>query len=158
MTVYETDVPGVGRKFELDLDAGGRAVVLLHHNGRVELFRRASEDADSERLLDLSSDESNRLGSILEGAYFESVDTDELAVPLGDAVLEWTEVRDDSRVAGQTLAGADLRNVAGVSVIAVQRGPDTTPNPDADFELRAGDILVTLGTREEQERFKDRCT
>jgi TrkA domain protein len=158
MTVYETDVPGVGRKFEIDLNAGGRAVVLLHHNGRVELFRRASADADSERLLDLTSDESNRLGSILEGAYFESVDTDELAVPLGDAVLEWTEVRADAHVAGETLASADLRNVAGVSVIAVQRGPDTTPNPDSDFELQVGDMLVTLGTREEQERFKDRCT
>jgi TrkA domain protein len=37
-----------------------------------------------------------------------------------------------------------------VSVIAVQRGTETVENPDADFELRDGDVLVTLGTREEQ--------
>jgi CPA2 family monovalent cation:H+ antiporter-2 len=36
MTVYEADVPGVGKRFELDVESGARAVVLLHHDGRVE--------------------------------------------------------------------------------------------------------------------------
>lgn len=150
MTVYETDVPGVGRKFELDLDDGARAVVLLHHDGRVELFRRESPDADSEKLLDLTNRQANRLGSILEGAYFESVDLDDLSVPLGDAIIEWLDVTPDSDLAGHTLAEAAVRQETGVSVLAVQREGETHPNPDPEFELRAGDVLVTLGTREEQ--------
>jgi TrkA domain protein len=150
MTVYETDVPGVGKKFELDIGSGARAVVVLHHDGRVELFRRDSPDADSKKLLDLSSQQSNRLGSILEGAYFESVDLDDLSVPLGDAIIEWVEVTDDSPVAGSTLAAADVRAETGVSVIAVQRDGDTVPNPSPDTVVEAGDVLVALGTREEQ--------
>jgi TrkA domain protein len=157
MTVYETDVPGVGRKFELDIDGGKRAVVLLHHDGRVELFRRDSPDADSEKVFDLTRGEANRLGSILEGAYFETVSTDELAVPLGDAFIEWVDIEEDSAVAGQTLAGSDLRAVTGVSVIAVQRGEETIPNPKPDFRVEAGDILVTLGNREQQASFAERC-
>jgi TrkA domain protein len=158
MTVYETDVPGVGRKFELDIGDGARAVVLLHHDGRVEVFRRPDPDADSEKLLDLDRQQANYLGSILEGAYFESVDTDELAVPLGDAIIEWVDITAESPVADRTLAEADLRAVSGVSVIAVQRGPDTVPNPEPDFRVEAGDILVTLGTREQQAAFEARCS
>jgi TrkA domain protein len=157
MTVYETDVPGVGKKFELEVAGGARAVVLLHHDGRVEVFRRPSPDADSEKVFDLTSGEANRLGSILEGAYFEAVPTKDLAVPLGDAIIEWVDIEEGSRVAGQTLVGSDLRNVTGVSVIAVQRGEETVPNPDPEFRVEAGDILVTLGTREQQAEFADRC-
>jgi TrkA domain protein len=158
MTVYETNVPGVGRKFELELDDGARAVVLLHHDGRVELFRRPSPDADSQKLLDLDSKEANRLGSILEGAYFETVPTEQLEVPVGDAIIEWVEIADDSPVAGRTLAGTDLRAEAGVSVIAVQRGEQTIPNPQGEFRVEAGDVLVALGTREQHAAFAERCT
>lgn len=157
MTVYETDVPGVGRKFEIDLAGEARAVVLLHHDGRVEVFRRETPDDDSEKVFDLTSRQANHLGSILEGAYFESVDTDDLAVPLGDAIIEWVDIDADSPVAGRTLAEADLRAVSGVSVIAVQRGPDTIPNPEPDYQVEPGDILVTLGTREQQAAFESRC-
>ena len=54
MTVYEADVPGVGRKFEFELETGGRAIAMLHHDGRRELFYRPAQDADSEELLDLT--------------------------------------------------------------------------------------------------------
>ena len=157
MTVYETDVPGIGKKFELDLAGKARAVVVLHHDGRVEVFRRESPDADSEKVFDLTNRQANRLGSILEGAYFESVASEELSVPLGDAIIEWVDIDGDSPVAGQTLAESDLRNVSGVSVLAVQRGSETIPNPDADFRIEPGDILVALGTREQQAVFAERC-
>ncbi|WP_435197580.1 cation:proton antiporter regulatory subunit [Natronomonas sp. EA1] len=157
MTVYEADVPGVGRKFELEMDDGARAVVLIHHDGRRELFKRPSPDADSEKLLGLSSERARQLGSILSGAYFESVATEDLSVPLGDSIIEWTEVPDDSPLVGRTLGETNLRGETGVSVIAVQRGPDTHPNPDADFTLQAGDVLVGLGTREEHAALAERC-
>jgi TrkA domain protein len=157
MTVYETDVPGIGKKFELDLGGSARAVVLLHHDGRVEVFRRESPDADSEKVFDLTQGQANRLGSILEGAYFEAVSTEELSVPLGDAIIEWVDIDEDSAVAGRTLAESDLRNVSGVSVIAVQRGEETVPNPDAEFRIEPGDILVAIGTREQQAVFAERC-
>lgn len=154
MKVYETDIPGVGRKFELDLSGGRSVVVVLHHDGRTELFRRDGPDADGEKVLDLSSEQANKLGSILEGAYFESVDLDDLTVPLGDAIIEWVDVPADSPLDGDTLEAAGIREETGASVIAVQRGDETTPNPEPDFEIVADDILVAIGTRDEQNRLK----
>jgi TrkA domain protein len=150
MTVYESDVPGVGRKFELDVGGGARAVVLLHHDGRVEVFRRDAPDADSEKLFDLTSGQANRLGSILEGAYFETVAVEDLGVPLGDAFLEWVTVGESSPVADGSLGESGIRGETGASVIAIQRGEETHPNPDPGFVLAAGDVLVALGTRAEQ--------
>jgi TrkA domain protein len=150
MRVYESEVPGVGRKFELELTGGRSVVVVLHHDGRCELFRRDGPDADGEKILDLKGEQANRLGSILEGAYFESVDVDSLSVPLGDAIIEWVEVVVDSPVAGTTLGESRIRTETGTSIIAIQRGEDTISNPPPETELEPGDLLVAVGTREEQ--------
>ncbi|MFC6988945.1 cation:proton antiporter regulatory subunit [Haloplanus sp. GCM10025708] len=150
MSVYETDVPGVGRKFELELRGGARVVVVVHHDGRCELYYRENDESDGRKILDLTSDEANKLGSILEGAYFESVDLDALTVPLGDAIIEWVDVPSDSPLVGTALGESGVRSETGVSVIAIQRDGETVSNPDPGFEVEAGDLLVAIGTREEQ--------
>lgn len=151
MTVYETDIPGVGRKFEVELNGGERAVVIHHHDGRREVFRRADPEADSEQVFDLTAGQARRVGSILSGAYFESVDPGDLSVPLGDAIIEWVEVPDDSPVVGGSLADSNVRTDTGVSVIALQRGTETIANPGAGVEIEPGDVLVGLGTRQEHD-------
>ena len=150
MTVYETDVPGVGRKFEYELDGEDRLVVLIHHDGKREVFRRPSADADGTKLFELTDKQAREFGTILEGAYFQPVDLERVEVPLGEAIIEWTELPDDSPLDGESLQEADLRQQTGVSVVAVQRGDETVANPEPEFELAAGDILVTLGARDEQ--------
>lgn len=155
MTVYETDIPGVGRKFEIELTGDALVSVVVHHDGRCELFRREGPDADGEKILDLTGDQANKLGSILEGAYFEAVDVDELTVPLGDAFIEWVDIHEGSPLANTTLADANIRQQTGVSVIAIQRGEETIPNPDADTEIQVDDIIVAVGTREEHSEFAE---
>ncbi|WP_435118440.1 cation:proton antiporter regulatory subunit [Halolamina sp. C58] len=156
MTVYETDLPGVGRKFDLDLDAGGVVSVVVHHDGRCELYRRPARDESGEKLLDLNGEEANKLGSILEGAYFESVNVDALSAPLGDAIIQWVEVTEGSAFDGTTLGNGEFEHETGATVIAVQRGEETVSNPDPDFELAGGDLLVAVGTHEEQAALKQR--
>jgi TrkA domain protein len=155
MTVYETEVPGVGKKFELEIDGGERLVVLIHHDGKREVYRRPDPDADSEKLFSVSGETARKLGSIIEGAYFQPVETDEVQVPMGDAFIEWLDLNSGSELAGQTLGEADLRQETGVSVLAIQRESETFPNPGPEFELAAGDVLVTLGTREEQNAIEE---
>lgn len=155
MTVYETDLPGVGRKFELELADDSLASVVVHHDGRCELYRQPNRDANGEKLLDLTGDEANKLGSILEGAYFESVSVDELTVPLGDAIIEWIDIPEASPLAGRTLQESEIKRQTGTTVIAVQRDTETIPNPASDFELHSDDILVAIGTREEHAALND---
>lgn len=154
MTVYEAEVPGVGHKFELELDGEERLVVLIHHDGTREVYRRPRENADSEKLFTLDAQLARQLGSILEGAHFQPVALDEVRVPVGEAIIEWYDVSPESGLAGQTLAAAGVREQTGVSVLAIQRGSETISNPGPRETVAAGDILVTLGTRDEQTEFE----
>ncbi|WP_123533658.1 cation:proton antiporter regulatory subunit [Halosimplex salinum] len=150
MTVYETDVPGVGRKFELEIGDDQRLVAVLHHDGKRDVYIRPSDDADSEQLFTLSGDQARKFGSILEGAYFQPVELDEVTVPLGEAIIEWHEVGEGSELAGDSLETASVREKTGASIIAIQRGSETIPNPTPDTRIQLGDTVVTLGTRREQ--------
>ena len=149
MTVYETDVPGVGHKFELEIGGGERIVVLIHHDGKREIYRRPDPSSDSQKLFTLNGDQANKLGSILEGAYFEPVEMDETQVPLGESLIEWVDVEAESPLVGRSLRDADIRGKTGVSIVAIQRGDTTIPNPDPGTVVERDDILVTLGTRTE---------
>ena len=155
MTVYESDLPGVGKKFEIDLDDGSRLVVVTHNTGKREVFRRPDPDGDSEKLFELSDRLARQVGTILEGAYFQPVRSVDIDTVLGEGtLLEWVEVGAESPLAGQTLGGAGVRQRFEASVIAVQRGDETVTNPGADTEIRAGDTLIVIGPREPCRSFR----
>ncbi|WP_277554483.1 cation:proton antiporter regulatory subunit [Halobaculum limi] len=155
MTVYESDLPGVGKKHEIELDGGERLVVVTHNTGKREVFRRESPDADAEKVFELSDDIARTVGTILEGAYFQPVPTGSIETVLGgDAIIEWYEVPAGSELAGATIADAQVRQRTGASIIAVQHGPDVTPNPAPDDDVHGGDTVVVIGSREEIEAFE----
>ena len=57
-------------------------------------------------------------------------------------------------VCGHTLVECNLRQRLGLTVIAVQRGEQIIPNPNADFRILSGDILMVLGQVEAAERLE----
>ncbi|GAA0196548.1 cation:proton antiporter regulatory subunit [Haladaptatus pallidirubidus] len=155
MTIYETEVPGVGHKFELELDDDERLIVLIHHDGKREVYLRLGENQDSQKLFSLTGKRARQLGSILEGAYFQPIEMDEVQVPLGEAIIEWVDIDSSAPLVDQSLRAAHIREQTGVSIIAIQRGEETIANPTPDTTIEADDILVTLGTRDEQQAFSE---
>jgi TrkA domain protein len=159
VTVYESDLPGVGKKHEIELGDGSQLVIVTHNTGKREMFRRATPDADSEKLLELPDQLARQVGTILEGAYFQPVRSQSIETLLGgDTVIEWVEVPEGSDLDGTTLGEADLRQETGANVIVVQRGETTITNPGGDTELRAGDTLLAVGPREACQTFESLVT
>ena len=154
MEVYETEVPGVGYKYELPVDGGARLVVIVHHDGKRDVYLRPDPDADSEKLVTLSGEQARTLGSILEGGYFQPLELDATRVPLDGAVMEWFDVAADSPLVGQSLTDAAVRRETGVSILAIRRGSETIPNPGSETSIAAGDVVVALGTREQLADFE----
>ncbi len=155
MTVYESDLPGVGKKHEIELDSETRLVVVTHNTGKREVFRRADADADAEKLFELSDPLARQVGTILEGAYFQPIRTDGVETALDEnGVLEWVTITTGSPLDGATLGEADVRAETGASVIAIQRDAETVANPDATFRIAAGDTLVAIGSRADCRAFR----
>ncbi len=149
MTIYETDLPGVGKKFEVELEGDERLVIVTHNTGKREVFRKEDEDADSEKLFELPDRLARTVGTILEGAYFQPIQSDTVETMLADdTFLEWYSASTGGEIVGQTLAEASVRDRTGVSVIAIQRGEEVFAPPDPTAMVEAGDTLVVVGTKE----------
>ncbi|SFF76167.1 TrkA domain protein [Halopelagius inordinatus] len=149
MTVYESDLPGVGKKHEVELGDGSRLVIVTHNTGKREVYRRPDRDSDSEKLFEMSDQLARQVGTLLEGAYFQPVQTQAIETRLGDnTTLEWVHVDEDSPLAGTTLAESDLRRETGASVIAVERDDEVFASPGGDTRIEAGDTLVVIGQKD----------
>ncbi|MEZ5287870.1 MAG: potassium channel protein [Vicinamibacterales bacterium] len=66
-----------------------------------------------------------------------------------DLSMEQIEVRDEGPLVGQTLIGANLRQIFGVIVVGIRRITGRMEfNPPPDARMEAGDHLVVLGPNE----------
>jgi len=156
MTVYESDLPGVGKKFEVELGEGERLVIVTHNNGKREVFLKPDEDADSERLFEVPDRLARTIGTVLEGAYFQPVQANEVETVLSDdTYIEWYELSEAGELAGRTLADLDVRKETGVSIVAIQRGDELISPPTPETTLEVGDTIVAIGQREDCDRFEE---
>ena len=64
--VEETRLPGIGSKFTLRLDAGGRLAVILHNDGKRELYYfRHAADEEPRAVITLDDDDARQLGAVV---------------------------------------------------------------------------------------------
>jgi TrkA domain protein len=142
----ETRLPGIGVKYGFRLDAGGRISVILHNDGKREVywFRRAHDEEPS-AVITLDDDEARQLGAVLGGAYERPKIVEDLEMALGELQIEWVPVPDTSPWIGKTLAEAQFRAKTGITVIAILREPEPVSGAQPDDVIQKGDTLVTVG-------------
>jgi TrkA domain protein len=144
--VREARLPGVGVKYGFRLDAGGRISLILHNDGKRELywFRRA-DDEEPRAVITLDDDEARQLGALLGGAYQRPKIVEDLEMALGELSIEWVRVPDSSPLIGKTLAEAALRAKTGITIIAILREPEPVSGAQPNDLIQQGDTLVTVG-------------
>jgi len=153
--LQETRLPGIGWKFTLRPDGGGRIAVIQHNDGRCEVywFRRARDDEPS-AVFGLDEDEARQLGAVLGGAYERPKIVDDLEVALGELNIEWVPVPDNSPCIGRTLAECGFRQKTGITVIAILREPEAVSGAQPNDVVQQGDTLVTVGKAGQYRAFR----
>jgi TrkA domain protein len=142
----ETRLPGVGVKYGFRLAGGGRLSVILHNDGRREIYVFTGRDDDEPRsVFALDDEEARQLGAVIGGAYERPKIVDDLELALGELQIEWVAVPDDSPVIGRTLAECGFRARTGITVIAILREPEPVTGARPEDVVRRGDTLVTVG-------------
>lgn len=133
-------MPGVGLSNDIDLRDGERVSVVARRDGGHELRAGAATVC-------LDADESNALARLLGTPTLVS----RMSQGQRDAdalLVEQIPVPPHSPYAGDPLSATRLRGRTGASVVAVLRDVRVQPSPRPDFVLEAGDLLVTVGTRD----------
>lgn len=142
----ETRLPGIGVKYGFRLAGGGRVSLILHNDGKRELYWfRRGHDEDPTAVMTLDDDEARQLGALLGGAYQRPKIVEDLEMALGELNIEWTPVPDDSPWIGKTLAESAFRAKAGITVIAILRQPEPVTGAQPTDTIERDDTLVTVG-------------
>ena len=142
----ETRLPGIGTKFTLRLDDGGRLAIILHNDGKRELYYFGHADDEEPRsVITLDDDEARQLGAVIGGAYERPKIIEDLELALGELTIEWVPVPDTSPWLGKTLAECGFRAKTGVTVIAILREPEPVSGAQPHDVVQRGDTLVTVG-------------
>ena len=143
--VTETDLPGVGIRFDLQTDAGRCVGVVAHQTGRRDLVVYDERDVDRAcESVQLTEDEGHTLGELLGGSpVLEHLD--DAVHQLEDLVISWVQIAAESSIAGRTLAEATLRTRTGAGVVALVTESGSIPIPGGNERLDAGDTAVVVG-------------
>lgn len=144
--LQETRLPGIGTKFTIRTGEGCRLAVILHNDGKRELYHfRSGSDDEPRSVITLDDDEARQLGAVLGGAYERPKIVEDLELALGELLIEWIPVPDSSPWIGKTLAEAEFRAKVGITVIAILREPEPISGALPHDVIQQGDTLVTVG-------------
>ncbi|WP_419926685.1 cation:proton antiporter regulatory subunit [Candidatus Poriferisocius sp.] len=141
----ETDLPGVGVRFDLDTNAGRAVGVVVHQTGRRDLVIYDERDVDRAcESVELTEEEGHTLGELLGGnPVLEHLD--DVVHRLEDLVISWVKIDSKSSLAGLTLAEAGLRAQTGAGVVALVTDAGSIPIPGGTDRLDPGDTAVVVG-------------
>jgi TrkA domain protein len=143
--LQETRLPGVGTKFTVRPAAGGRLSIIVHNDGKRELYWFRSTEGEPEAVITLDDDESRQLGAVIGGAYERPKIVEDLEMALGEMLIEWIPVPDSSPWIGKTLAECGFRAKLGITVIAILRETESVSGARPEDIVQRGDTLVTVG-------------
>jgi TrkA domain protein len=144
-------LPGIGVCQELELHDGRRMGVVTRRNGRRDIVLYDEDGDGAAQTVQLTDDEANVLAELL-GAPQLVLRLTDLQRSADELVTEQLPLPPTSPYDGRPLGDTKARTRTGASIVAVLRDGVTHPSPGPDFVLHAGDLIVTVGTRDGVDR------
>ncbi len=151
--IKECDLPGIGKKFTLELDSGDKLVVVIHFSGEREVFKFTKDNDEPSSVTTLTDEEAHQIGAILSGTYFQPVMEDEQKLMMKNVTMEWIKITDDSALANKKLEELNIRKITGVSITTIIRGETVIPNPRSSEVLQPQDTVIIIGNNEQIKNF-----
>lgn len=161
MRIREADLPGIGRKFELDPRGGERVVVVVHDDGRRELYVFEGGPGTDRKpvVVGLDDPEARQLAGILGGMAYAPRALETVEMALGGLVVEWYRLEPGSPAEGRTIGELAIRQTYGATVVAIvgqgRNGEEEIVNPGPEVAIGRGATLVVVGERRQVQGFKE---
>ncbi len=147
MEVTEVLLPGVGVRYDFTTGRGERFSMVARRSGDVEFMTYADDPDAPVPLWRLDVEEAEVIAELL-GAPRIAERFANLTKEIPGLGAGQVPVTGSSPYAGRPLGDTRARTLTGASVVAVVRGDTVVASPRPDEILRAGDVLVVIGTHE----------
>ena len=146
--IEKVDLPGIGIRHDLVTEGGRRISVVSHRDGERDLGVFDVDDPDACRdSIPLNDDEAAALADVLGASVMLSRLTS-LSDETAGLYTEQIALPTDSPYLNRTLGDTKARTRTHASIVAIVRDKEIIPSPTPAEPLRAGDVIVAVGTRE----------
>lgn len=145
--VRESDLIGIGKKYQIETEAGDNMVVVIHDDGRRELYRSEDDDSETHCVMTLSDEESRQVAGIIGGLSYKPKALETMEVALDDLRIEWYKVGMTSDGANKSIGDLGVRQRTGASIIAAILEDETIINPGPEYVINPGTTLVVAGKK-----------
>jgi TrkA domain protein len=153
MNFTESDLPGIGKKFNIELAGSNSISTIIHLNGVREIYHFDDPDDEPDFHLKLTEDEAQILGTVLLGSFFKPELEQQKELLLNKLSIEWITVDKSSSLSNKSILEMEIRKKTGTTIIAVIRDKDTFINPEPKFVIFPKDTLIITGSREQTKYF-----
>jgi len=151
--VVEQSLPGIGQRYEMRTVDDDEIVVVIHNTGRRDCYVLPNRRNAAQVSVTLTDAQARTLGAIMSGAYFKPEVVESVEAVLGNLLIDWVTVREDSPGVERTIAELAVRQRTGMTIAAIVRGDDSIVAPGPDVRIEGGDLLVVLGRQDDMARF-----
>ena len=156
--VRESDLIGIGKKYQIETQAGDNMVVVIHDDGLRELYRYDEEESESKCVMTLSDEESRQVAGIIGGLSYKPRALETIEVALDDLIIEWYKVEERASSLGKTVGELEIRQQTGAAIISAIKDGDSIINPGPDYTIEANTTLVVAGKRSHIKLFRELIT
>jgi TrkA domain protein len=155
-TIRESDLPGIGRKFQIEAQSGDKLIIVVHDDGRRELYHFDPNDPDELlSMVTLNDTEARQVAGIIGGLNYTPKALESMSITLEGLVIEWYKIEPGSAAIGRTIGQLQVRQTTGATVIAlIEKDGRKHINPGPDQALTEDLTLVIAGERPQVQAFK----
>lgn len=147
--IREANLPGVGRKFQIETARGDRLVIVIHDEGTREIYHYERKNLNkAASVMTLADSEARQIAGILGGLTYVPKALPSTELILEDLVLEWFTIEKGAACIGKTIRDLQVRTQTGASIVSIiEATREKRTNPEADTVLNEGATLIIAGDR-----------
>lgn len=155
-SIHETDLPGIGHKFQIKTRSGDKLVIVVHDDGRREIYHFDYDDPDeSISMITLDDNEARQVAAIMGGIIYKPKALETIEVALDDLIIEWYKIEPGYPGIGKTIGELEVRKKVGATIIALIEADHTKVlNPGPEHMIKEGATIVIIGEKDQIKKGK----